>query len=707
MPFNINRTSIILLTIVLFTGSIDLSYGQVDKEMKGWMLGGELEKVYYEGDQEAFNSLFDMEYIYGQILEESEEPSVVTFNEGIKSEGVTQGLWNELIYQIQNGTYYNYVGHKTYDDRIEVLFRLFSDSGLNYHNYIFHQVEEEYKIKDVFLYITGEYFTESLATAFRNIFASMNGATDNLEIDYTTMIRLTEVNNLLQEGKNEEAIRIIEEEIDKKYQNHRKVLIFKLRALNDVTSEDYLDVVDKLSKMTDVKSTLFLLGIDRYFIVGEYDESMKMVDSLGMLTGDAMLDHYRGNIYLAQGRIDEAIVSFQRLKDNFPYLPESYDNLVDLYYQLMEYEKAFKILKEAHLNIQLSKSELSSIIDQQYPMISNQLYYQDWLESITSDFEAIATSITEELVDIWQLEKISDLDGNSMKVPDGLDQWIFNADYSCFIKHEKEEETGLWEYDLTTDQLFLYLPIDDQSEEGKKFMQEGEFFEDDAGNKFSRKNLDISVLCGSRMSVVDETGIVLTFKRAASGVGFEKFEGKVVYQNVVKDKSGNYTSKEIEHMIGDYYTYYVKGNKNRTEASGLYKGIKLYAGGDTIYSFEANADTVYYELISEKQEEVIDWEIIEEGPEILGFKTKRFFYQTLQESNEIYYSDELQIEVQDKDIDPGAWNFFYHMTSSVGLKSLLDDPENTIEALASKVIAIELPESLFEVPRGVRVSLNE
>jgi hypothetical protein len=54
-----------------------------------------------------------------------------------------------------------------------------------------------------------------------------------------------------------------------------------------------------------------------------------------------------------------------------------------------------------------------------------------------------------------------------------------------------------------------------------------------------------------------------------------------------------------------------------------------------------------------------------------------------------------------------SWAFFLNMTSSVPLKSYLDDPEVNLEAQAVKIIAVDLSDALFVVPGGVRAKLEE
>ena len=174
---------------------------------------------------------------------------------------------------------------------------------------------------------------------------------------------------------------------------------------------------------------------------------------------------------------------------------------------------------------------------------------------------------------------------------------------------------------------------------------------------------------------------------------------------MVKDKSGEFSSSEMKEILGSNMTYYCKGVMNKSESSGLYQGYQLYTGGDTIYTYELGSDTVFYELISDKNDELIDWEVIEEGPSILGFKTKRIFYQTMKESNEVYFSDDFRVNVPDENSSLDAQNFFLNLTTSIFLKSLMDDDEVNVESEAIKIIGMELPESIFEIPKGIRVKM--
>ena len=81
--------------------------------------------------------------------------------------------------------------------------------------------------------------------------------------------------------------------------------------------------------------------ISRLIRVGQTDQAAAKVESaLASKPRDAQLRFLRGVIQIEQKKTNDAIVTFQRMTEDFPELPEPYNNLAVLYAGQGQYDKS-------------------------------------------------------------------------------------------------------------------------------------------------------------------------------------------------------------------------------------------------------------------------------------------------------------------------------------------------------------------------------
>jgi tetratricopeptide (TPR) repeat protein len=88
--------------------------------------------------------------------------------------------------------------------------------------------------------------------------------------------------------------------------------------------------------------------IGRLIRNGQTDQAAARVESaLANKPNDAQLRFLRGVVQIEQRKINDAIVTFQRMTEDFPELPEPYNNLAVLYAGQAQYDKARAALELA------------------------------------------------------------------------------------------------------------------------------------------------------------------------------------------------------------------------------------------------------------------------------------------------------------------------------------------------------------------------
>jgi Flp pilus assembly protein TadD/ketosteroid isomerase-like protein len=88
--------------------------------------------------------------------------------------------------------------------------------------------------------------------------------------------------------------------------------------------------------------------ISRLMRAGQYGEAMQRVDgALAQRPRDAQLRFLKGLIFTEQNRTNDAIAVFTKLSEDYPELPEPYNNLAVLYAGSGQYDKARTALEMA------------------------------------------------------------------------------------------------------------------------------------------------------------------------------------------------------------------------------------------------------------------------------------------------------------------------------------------------------------------------
>jgi tetratricopeptide (TPR) repeat protein len=138
-----------------------------------------------------------------------------------------------------------------------------------------------------------------------------------------------------------------------------KIVLFSVCFQPSVimSSNYFLSICGKLAIIAATCSAVSLsfaqvpddsVEIGRLIRNGQTDQAAARVESaLANKPNDAQLRFLRGVVQIEQRKINDAIVTFQRMTEDFPELPEPYNNLAVLYAGQAQYDKARAALELA------------------------------------------------------------------------------------------------------------------------------------------------------------------------------------------------------------------------------------------------------------------------------------------------------------------------------------------------------------------------
>ena len=188
----------------------------------------------------------------------------------------------------------------------------------------------------------------------------------------------------------------------------------------------------------------------------------------------------------------------------------------------------------------------------------------------------------------------------------------------------------------------------------------------------------------------------------------EQFEGKIVYDMIMKDNTGEVGDDMMSSFMGNELTYYLKGNQYKTVTNGLFKITQVYTGGDTLYNIIQGTDMLFWIDVTKNPYELIEYNFKKNAKKINGKKCNLITIKTSKDYTEYYYDSDLKLSYENfKNHKYGFWNLYLEKTGSIANKTINEDSEIYLELTIKEIIEEELSNALFEIPNYPRTSGEE
>jgi hypothetical protein len=268
----------------------------------------------------------------------------IELRKGVASALTERKIGNEVLKNMGNEGSYQFVKSYVKDNRQHLIFRLFtSDNAINYHDFELVKLNDKIKAADVYVYTTGENFSKTLVDLLG---PTMN--TDDWSAAEKERVNLiTKLNNYNKKKEFTESKKLL----DNSPAEFKKEKIYHLLQMQVATSLDDDEAHNKA--VADYKASfpdepnIYLVQIDYFFAKEDYAGSLECVNKLdSIINKDVFLDYYRALIYKMMSEHTQMRNSLERLRTSFPKFSKGLVELMYLYADEEEYEKAAAILSE-------------------------------------------------------------------------------------------------------------------------------------------------------------------------------------------------------------------------------------------------------------------------------------------------------------------------------------------------------------------------
>ena len=249
-----------------------------------------------------------------------------------KAKDFTRGMRNaanmgtKIIQSISKNATYELVKQYEKDGTHHIIFRLYDDGSINYHDLELIRKKDQLKIADIFVYTTGE----PMSATLKNLFDQMEGVADAPGSDQwiRSMPRIREkINDQDYEGAYELFMKTPEQVRHSKA--FRIVLIEICSGLDD---EKHQQAIEDLLAAYPNEPNMQLILFDAYFLRKEYPKVLSAIDAVDkMINKDPFLDYYRYLCYTVMGEDAVAKEHLLRVARQYPRFPDAQIELAATY----------------------------------------------------------------------------------------------------------------------------------------------------------------------------------------------------------------------------------------------------------------------------------------------------------------------------------------------------------------------------------------
>lgn len=232
---------------------------------------------------------------------------------------IVEGISKEATYQL--------VKHYEKDGIHHLIFRLYDDGSINYHDLELIRSKNDLKIADMMVYTTGE----NLSVTIKGLFKQFAGVIDKSTGKEDWLESMPKIRQEMKKGNYEKAYDLFLK-IPAEGRKSKAFRMLKIEISSGLGDKEQQEAIDELISAFPNEPNMQLILLDFYFLKKEYGKVLDAINAVDrMIDKDPFLDYYRYLCYNVME--DEARAKTHLLKvcKNFPKFPDARLELVATY----------------------------------------------------------------------------------------------------------------------------------------------------------------------------------------------------------------------------------------------------------------------------------------------------------------------------------------------------------------------------------------
>jgi len=303
--------------------------------------GHALETAINTGNSFVIDHFLYPDSLLERIRQKSKMLKDAEFLKGFKSSFIPTlskgSISKQVLMATHNGSYrllreYDKGGRK------HLLFRMFGDGGLSYHDFILVRAGDSVKAADLYTYVSDEWVSSSVARI-----TDMLGQGIDPVSDVGIIKKMTED---LSDARYMD-VKSTYDSLVPGFKKNKSIMTIYIAACHHIDLGLYQAALEEYGKTFPDAASSYLMMLDLYYLQKEYDKGLACIDKLDeIIGGDALLDYFRGNIYLAMNKKPEAITCYEHVYRYDPTMKINVLRLCAMYAATNQSDKAKKVISE-------------------------------------------------------------------------------------------------------------------------------------------------------------------------------------------------------------------------------------------------------------------------------------------------------------------------------------------------------------------------
>ena len=366
------RSTLLLYTtllLILFSTACSEPEKPATKE-EAAALGKSIESSMEKRSAAKFNEALDAELLKKRIVEAGNQKINTLIIDGAVKELKTGQLGNQIIQSLGKGGTYQLVKQYEKNNNQHLVFRLYADSKLNYHDFEVVKKRNEVKVSDIFIYITGENLSATLAESALLMTENID---DLSSADQGRLENVKRIRQLINRQEYDKA-KALYKELPAVLKQTKLFKMIYVQIASGLGNDEYLKAMIDYQQAYPDAPNMYLLMIDAYILKEQYDKALTAVNQLdSLINKDPFLDYYRGLIYKLMGNKEKQRVHFELLDKQMPAFAEGTLELLITYLDAEETDKAVALVNNRSSNYKKIDKEQRETIFVLYPEFKKKL----------------------------------------------------------------------------------------------------------------------------------------------------------------------------------------------------------------------------------------------------------------------------------------------------------------------------------------------
>ena len=373
-----NSTLITCLFLIIGINSFSRSFELNNEALK---LAGYIEASIENGNPSYLNSLFHYKYFSKGLLNYNSD--FKEFNQKFEAEIIEYlDPGNLILDQVDKNGAYKFINAYSDDDNLIFIFRVYTETGLDYHEYFLQDIDGEYKIVDIYMYYDDILLSEQVAGLYKIISQNVLPELYTKDNISSTKKLLISEQKLLKSLVNKDYKKTFKQwrNFENSIKESRKVMTYAVRAASYTNFEEMESIYNRINNNYSNTNGINLIVLEGLFEQGKYSLTLKYIDNLDKAVHyDPYLNYLRASVYKTIEKPDKAEWFLNKFIEDLPDDKSGYFSLLELYLENSKYNDATLLLDKLTELFGFYKEEFKPILND-YPNYTNSQEYAQWVE---------------------------------------------------------------------------------------------------------------------------------------------------------------------------------------------------------------------------------------------------------------------------------------------------------------------------------------